>query len=197
DVGRTTPILALPSPFQSPTTNLSPLRPKLVTVSPASKTPSPLVSRLNTGTPLLPGRTTPILVVPLPFQSPTRNVSVFRPKVKTWSPASKTLSPLVSSENWATPDAVGRTTPMLAKPVPAQSPTMNLAVDRPKVNTGSPASKGPSPLVSSEGVATRSGAPRTTPMRLTPFGVGPGGVTMMPDCVPVIVGAAVSLAVRL
>src|SRR5262249_2674580 len=47
------------------------------------------------------------------------------------------------------------------------------------------------------GVARRSGAPRTTPMRLTPFGVGPGGFTMMPDCVPVIVGAAVSLAVRL
>src|SRR5262245_53538282 len=128
DVGRTTPIFALPSPFQSPIKNVSLLRPNDVTVSPASNVPLPLVSRLNTGTPLEPGRTTPIFDLPSPFQSPITKVSLFRPKKKTLSLLSNTLLPLESSENCATLDEVGRTTPMLSGPAPVQWPARKVSV---------------------------------------------------------------------
>ena len=52
----------------------------MVTMSPESKTPSPLASRVQTAEPLDATRTTPTLLVPLPFQSPTTGVSLLRPK---------------------------------------------------------------------------------------------------------------------
>src|SRR5262249_38288969 len=124
----------------------------------------------------------------------------FRPKKNTLSPESKASLPLESSENWATPDEVGRTTPTLSKPRPAQSPVRNVSLARPKVNTASPESKTPSPLLSSETTAEPSGAGRTTPI-LSPRPVGggggetPPGPTTMPLCVPLIVGTSTSLAV--
>src|SRR5260370_10229420 len=59
---------------------------------------------------------------------PTRYVSVFKPKYKTRSPAPNWPSPLLSSAQMATPDAVGRTTPILDLLSPFQSPTMKVSL---------------------------------------------------------------------
>src|SRR5262249_61551029 len=76
---------------------------------------------------------------PSGFHVPTRNKSVPRPNVKTWSPASKTPSPLVSSDQTAAPSGLARTTPILVRPSVVQLPTTKVSVLRPKWYTLSPA----------------------------------------------------------
>src|SRR5262249_3379855 len=77
---------AAPSGFHASTRKKSVPRPKVVTRSPASKTPSPLVSSDQTALPSGAGRITPILVLPSLVQLPTTNVSVLWPKWYTLSP---------------------------------------------------------------------------------------------------------------
>src|SRR4249920_307439 len=99
-LGRKTPILTSPVPFQSPATGRSPLPPNcsihLSTPHP-SHWPLPLMSRNHS--PVL-GRKTPMCFVPEPIQSPTRGTSSSVPKFSSHSSTeqlSNVLFPLRSN----------------------------------------------------------------------------------------------------
>ena len=105
---------------------------------------------MKTTVPFGPGRSTPISVLPAPFQSPTISVSVARPKVYTVSLGHRRRC------RWC-PGSIPRCRrgrheprPIESLPMPVQSPAPNLSVAKPKVVTSSVLVKTPLPLVSSD-----------------------------------------------